>query len=200
MFFNVIKLCKFVKSLSGVVVAVTVVEFLWHLFSYTRRRKGWRSSESTRLPPMWPGFKSRRRRYMWVEFVDGSLLCSERFFSGYSGFPSPQKPTFPNFNSTQNQVDKEPLCGCATSTSLFIYLFIYYTQVGCVNKLYDLNAWQPLKATSQGTAVSRFSLVCQLLTTKHELIFKITRTLVVSWQTKSSKRDTHFKVKKNVEP
>ena len=25
--------------------------------------------ESTRLPPMWPGFKSRRRRHMWVEFV-----------------------------------------------------------------------------------------------------------------------------------
>ena len=34
----------------------------------------------------WPGFKSRRRRHMWVEFVVGSLLCSERFFSGYSGF------------------------------------------------------------------------------------------------------------------
>ena len=29
------------------------------------------------------GFKSRRRRQMWVEFVVGSLLCSER----YSGFP-----------------------------------------------------------------------------------------------------------------
>ena len=24
---------------------------------------------------------------MWVEFVGVSLLCSERFFSGYSGFP-----------------------------------------------------------------------------------------------------------------
>ena len=24
---------------------------------------------------------------MWVEFVVGSLPCSERFFSGYSGFP-----------------------------------------------------------------------------------------------------------------
>ena len=42
---------------------------------------------STRLPPMWPGFKSRRRSHMWVEFVVGSLPCSERFFSGYSGFP-----------------------------------------------------------------------------------------------------------------
>ena len=91
--------------------------------------KGWRSGERAGLPQMWPGFKSRRRRHMWVEFVVGSLLCSERFFSGYSGFPPPQKPTFPNSNSTRNQVDEEPLCGCATSKSLFIYLFclfIYY--------------------------------------------------------------------------
>ena len=28
-------------------------------------------------------------------------------------FPSPQQPTFPNLNSTRNQVDEEPLCGCA---------------------------------------------------------------------------------------
>ena len=42
--------------------------------------QGWRSGESTRLPPMWPGFKSRRRRHMWVEFVVGSLPCSKRFF------------------------------------------------------------------------------------------------------------------------
>ena len=26
-------------------------------------------------------------KYMWVEFVVGSRPCSERFFSGYSGFP-----------------------------------------------------------------------------------------------------------------
>ena len=48
--------------------------------------QGWRSGESTRLPAMWPGFESWRRRHMQVEFVVGSLPCSERFFSGYSGF------------------------------------------------------------------------------------------------------------------
>ena len=32
-----------------------------------------------------PGFDYQTRRHMWVEFV-GSLLCSERFFSGYYGF------------------------------------------------------------------------------------------------------------------
>ena len=38
-------------------------------------------------------FNFQTWRHMWVEFV-GSLLCSERFFPGYSGFPSPQKPAF----------------------------------------------------------------------------------------------------------
>ena len=36
-------------------------------------------------------------------------------------FPSPQKPTFVNSNSTRDQVDEEPQGGCATSKSLFIY-------------------------------------------------------------------------------
>ena len=48
--------------------------------------QGWCGSESTRLPPVWPGFDYLTRRHMWVEFV-GSLLLSERFFTGYSGFP-----------------------------------------------------------------------------------------------------------------
>ena len=39
------------------------------------------SGESTRLPPLWPGFDSQTRRHMWVEFV-GSLLCTERFSPG----------------------------------------------------------------------------------------------------------------------
>ena len=53
-------------------------------------------------------------------------LAPRGFSSGTPVFPSPQKPTFryiPNSNSTRNQVDEEPLCGCATCKSLFIYLF-----------------------------------------------------------------------------
>ena len=63
--------------------------------------QGWRSGESAHLPPMCPGLNSRFWRHMWVEFVVGSLLYSEGFFSAYSGFPdpSPNKPTFPNSNS-----------------------------------------------------------------------------------------------------
>ena len=51
---------------------------------------------------MWPGFKSRRRRHMWVEFVVGSLLCSERFFSGYSGFPLSSKTNISKFQFDQD--------------------------------------------------------------------------------------------------
>ena len=48
--------------------------------------QGWRSGESARLPPMCPGLDSRTRRRMCVKFVVDFLPCSERFFSGYSGF------------------------------------------------------------------------------------------------------------------
>ena len=35
---------------------------------------------------------------MWVEFVVGSLLCSERFFSGYAGIPLSSKTNLSKFN------------------------------------------------------------------------------------------------------
>ena len=59
----------------------------------TFQNKGWRSTESIRPLPMWPGFKSQLRHYLWVEFVIGSLLYSERFLSGFSGFPLSWKTT-----------------------------------------------------------------------------------------------------------
>ena len=80
--------------------------------------KGWRGGESTRLPPIWPGFrKSWRRLHTCVEFVVGSLLCSERFFSWYSGFTLCSKtnvhlqiPLRPGIRDTKNQfVDVLPL-------------------------------------------------------------------------------------------
>ena len=59
------------------------------------------------------------------------LSFSPRGFSpGTPVFRSPQKPTFSNSNSTRNQVDEEPLCGCATCKSLFIDLFIlFYNEI-----------------------------------------------------------------------
>ena len=46
--------------------------------------------QSTHLPPMWPGFDSQTPRHKWADFI-GSLLCPERFFSVYSGFPLSSK-------------------------------------------------------------------------------------------------------------
>ena len=62
-----------------------------------RGERGCRSGESTRLPPMWLGFDSRTRRHMWVEFVVVSRPCSERFYSGYFGFPLSSKTNISKF-------------------------------------------------------------------------------------------------------
>ena len=50
------------------------------------------------------------------------LLVPRGFSLGTPVFPSPQKPTLPNSNSTSNQVDKEPLCGSATSKSFYFFI------------------------------------------------------------------------------
>ena len=57
--------------------------------------------ESTHLPPMWPRFKSLLRLHIWVEFAVASLPCSERFFSGYSGFPLTSKTNISKFQFDQ---------------------------------------------------------------------------------------------------
>ena len=87
----------------------------------------WRSSDTTCAPPMWPGFKSSlRESHMWVEFDDivGPLPFSVKFFTGYSGLPPSSKTNIFNSNSVRNQEDQEPLSGCATSKSLFIYFYM----------------------------------------------------------------------------
>ena len=56
---------------------------------YTKGEQGWRSGESTRLPPMWPGFDSRSRCHMWVEFVVAFRPCSEGFPPGTPVFLPP---------------------------------------------------------------------------------------------------------------
>ena len=43
-------------------------------------------------PPMWPGFDSRTRRHMWVEFVVCSLLAPRGFSPGTQVFLPPPSP------------------------------------------------------------------------------------------------------------
>ena len=81
---------------SHVLVAVVVVVCLSSLLLHMEL--GLRSGESARLPPMCPGFDSRTRRHVWVGFIVDSLLCFERFFSGYSGFPLSSKTNISKFH------------------------------------------------------------------------------------------------------
>ena len=48
-----------------------------------------------------PSRESPRRRHIWVEFVVGSLICAERFFSRYSGFPISSKTNVSKFQFDQ---------------------------------------------------------------------------------------------------
>ena len=79
-----------------------VLSIVNRLYSNILREQGWRSGESARLPPVWPGFDSRTRHHMWVEFVVGSLLAPRGFSPGTSVLPFPQKPTFLNSSSIRN--------------------------------------------------------------------------------------------------
>ena len=79
--------------------------------------------------PMWPGFNSWHRRHIGLSLLLVLSLAPRGFSTGTPVFPSHQKPTSPNSNSTRNQVDEEPLCGCATCKSLFIF-FIYLRNFG----------------------------------------------------------------------
>ena len=78
--------------------------------------------------------------HMWVECVVDSFLCSERFFTRCSGSPLlPYKPKFPNSNLTRNQIVKEPLSGCATFKSSFIYSL--FTEVPSILALFGKGPW-----------------------------------------------------------
>ena len=66
--------------------------------------------ESARLPPMWPGFDSRTRRHMWVEFIVGSRPCSEGFSPGSPVFLPPQKSTFLNLIPIRSGIRGPQVC------------------------------------------------------------------------------------------
>ena len=87
--------------------------------------KGWRSRESARLYQCGPGSNPGLDTICGLSLLLVLSFAPRSFSPGTPVFPSPQKPTFPNSSSTRNQVDEEPLCGYATSKSLFIYLFIF---------------------------------------------------------------------------
>ena len=60
-----------------------------HATKGSKGSKGWRSGESTRLPPMWSGFTSWRRRHLWVELLWVLSFAPRGFSPGTPVFPSP---------------------------------------------------------------------------------------------------------------
>ena len=73
------------------------------------------------------GFQCWRGRHIWVDFVVGPFFMALRGFSLVTPvFPSPQKPTFPNSNSTRYQEDQERPSGYAASKSLLIDIDLIY--------------------------------------------------------------------------
>ena len=110
-----------------------------HLLFY-KGEQGWRSGESTRLPPICPEFDSRTRRHMWVDFVVGSHPCSEIFlrvlrFSSLrknqhfqipirsEEYPAPQASSLKHHLPKQRQF-----------INLIIYLFVclfFYNKLVC---------------------------------------------------------------------
>ena len=84
--------------------------------------------QGTLLPPMWPRFKSWCQHHIWVEFVVDSLLCSDRFFSGYSGFPLSSKTNISKLPIRPGIVGEEPLHRCATSKSLLLLSWVFGTK------------------------------------------------------------------------
>ena len=76
---------------------------------------------------MWPGFKSQCLRHMWVEFVVGSLLCSERFFSGYSGFPLSSKTHISKFQFDQVSGRRR-----TTLWMCYLQIIIYLLVIGTI--------------------------------------------------------------------
>ena len=69
---------------------------------------------------------------MWVEFVVGSLLCSERFFSGYSGFPLSPKTNTSKFQFDLERTDTEKralklLASWVNKLHLHLHLHFHFT-------------------------------------------------------------------------
>ena len=85
-----------------------------------------------------PEFDSRTRRHMWVEFLVVSLLCSETFFSRYSGFPLSSKTNISKFQfdpgmpigfwTFLNEFLWPPWCSAGKQIT-FAFFFLHYSQV-----------------------------------------------------------------------
>ena len=114
------------------------------------------------LPPMRPGFNSRIRCHMWVEFAAGSRPCSESYSPGTPVFLPPQKPTFPNSNSTWKQWRKSHPVDSTEISLLLLLLVSTITVFAGVNFLF---VHQPGASHAPGASVTQVNHSVQILST-----------------------------------
>ena len=89
----------------------------------------WWECQTTRLPPMWPGFESWCGRHTRVDFVFASLPCSERFFSGYSFFSFSLKTNISKFLFYLERTDT---CSVGKKITIYIFLFLPFWNKLCL--------------------------------------------------------------------
>ena len=130
------------------------IVFFWRIPVVLENRRS--SLEGGGAHPLHP--PPRSAPDMWVELVVGFLLCSWIFFSGYSSFPLSSKTKIFKSNLTRNQVDEEPLSGCVTSKSSFIYLFYLTKKTFCGKKAQlAVYQWSSLACLLASSLTSRSS-------------------------------------------
>ena len=84
-----------------------------------------------------PARNKTHRKLMWVEFVVGSLPCSERFFSGFFGFLLSSKTNTSKFQFDQKSGGRRTtmwMCYLQIVIYLFIYLFMCHDPSSVWNK------------------------------------------------------------------
>ena len=95
--------------------------------------------------------------HMWVEFAVGSLPCSERFFSAYSGFPLSSKTNIFKFRFDQESGRRrttEWMC----YLQIVIYLFIYFILIYLFIYLRSVAYTKILKSETAHTVVYKTSV------------------------------------------
>ena len=97
--------------------------------------KGWRSVGALTSHQCGPGSNPGVDAICGLSLLLVLSFALRGFSPGTPVFPSPQKPTFPNSNSTRNQVDEEPFCVCTTSKSLFNSFIFFMIRLQNLHKI-----------------------------------------------------------------
>ena len=84
-----------------------------------------------------PGVNSKRS----YSLLFGSLLCFERFFSGYSGFPLSSKTSIYKFHFDQESGRRRiTLWMCYLQIIIYLLLFIYLRRFPCIPKMFIMSS------------------------------------------------------------